>query len=156
MLAVGQRGSAAIGTVTAHGASLDTTSHLSLELPLDNRTSLRFEVGWFPDRDRVHLVGVARGYPIGRRPVTGFFEVGGHFQHAGPRYDSTSWAPNPGRGWVSAPVLFGGGGRVTLAEHFIVEAVISVGPMIEVRPRDRLSISLGGAVTAAAQVGWRF
>jgi hypothetical protein len=155
-LAVGQRAAAAVGTVMAHGPSLDTTTHLSFEAPLDDRTSLRFEAGWWADRSRVHLAGVARGYPAGRRPLTGFLEVGGHLQLAGPRYRPEAWAPEPARGWVSAPLFFGGGGRATLAEHLVVEATVAVGTLVELRPRDRFSLSLGVGVTAAAQVGWRF
>jgi hypothetical protein len=156
VLAIGQRASAAVGTVLRHGASLDTTTHLSFEAPLDDRTSLRFEAGWAANRQLIHLAGVARGYPIGRRPTTGFLEVGGHFQRAGPRYDSRSWAPNPARAWASVPLMFGGGARATLAEHLVIEAAVSVGTILEVRPRDNFSISLGVAATAAAQVGWRF
>lgn len=156
VLAVGQRASAAVGTVMAHGPSLDATTHLSFEAPLDDRTSLRFEAGWAAARQRVHLAAVARGYPIGRRPTTGFLEVGGHVQRAGPRYDSRSWAPNPARGWASVPLFFGGGARATVAEHLILEASVSVGTILELRPSDNLSLSLGLAATAAAQVGWRF
>lgn len=154
VLAVGQRGIASITTSGRTPRALETTSHLSIEVPLDDRTTLRFEVGYFPLRDRVHLAGVARGYPLGRRPVTGFMEVGVHAHHAGPQYDAQEWTPEPARVWLSTPVFLSAGARVSKGK-VIGEISLGTGGFLMVNP-SIFAINLGLALTGSAQVGVRF
>lgn len=156
VIAVGQRASAAVGTIARFGPSLDTTTHLSVEIPLDDRTAIRLEGGYFHPRRRVHLAGVARGYPLGRRKLTGFLEVGGHLQYAGRRYVAQQWAPNPARVWIGAPVFFGIGGRASPTDALVFDLCLSAGPLVELRQQSLLLVSLGAAVTASGQIGVRF
>ncbi|TVQ94924.1 MAG: hypothetical protein EA397_00270 [Deltaproteobacteria bacterium] len=154
VLALGQRGIASLTTSGRAPRHFDTTTHISLEVPLDPRTSLRFEVGYFPVRERVHLAGVARGYPLGRRTVSGFMEVGVHAQHTGPQYDAQDWTPEPASVWISAPVFLSGGARAS-NDRFVAEVAAGAGTLLMIHP-STFAINVGLSLTASAQVGVRF
>lgn len=135
---------------------IDPMLAASLEIRFDSQISGRLEVGGSPFRGRVHVGIAGRAYPAGRGRAAWYGELVFRAQRTGPQTSTTRWEPRPGRGWISLPLMAGGGWRFIVGDGLAIDLCGSVGPTFEIRPGDAGLLSFGVAAQGGVFVGYGF
>lgn len=157
VLAVGSRLAGSVARLDAGWFGVDLMGDISLEARIDERSSLRFEVGFNPVRGRVHVVGAGRVYPMGKERVCWWAEGSIHLQRTGGRArPSNLWVARPARLWFSLPVLYGAGWRIMASETVVIDMGVHGGPVVEIRPDEDLPFGVGAVATGHILFGTAF
>ncbi len=154
-LLVGSRVAASVVPLPIQPLGVDVMPSVGLEIPTDDRTSVRLDVSVWPQRNRVHVAVGGRAYPAGHRRTTWYGELTFHLQHTGGTERSAAeWVPGLGRGWSSVPFFAGAGWKTVFAgDRLVLDMMVSGGPSLEVRPQGEFPVLFGLAATAGVYLG---